>query len=300
MQNRTFFLLILFALLLAASSLFFTWRNPVQTSRQASIHPECHLATICTKTVSGPGERFIKRRVVPIPSKSLETSVRISPDPRIDLEMVNLFERGIEAQRRAGHPGYNPERVYLIDPSRQQMHVINRKTGSVEVSLPTGTGKRGLGFAGAQTPVGFFTMGGVRIAKDASAYIQTGDSRQGVSGIYAEILYPPSHPDPRLRGRVPNNVIIHGFNPRVSSMLRERHEKKLIGRIPCTTGCPVLAIKDLPILAPYLKKSAGAFDPSSRPNSNLRRLIARRQVVQYSNKIRLGDPILILDRPFKG
>lgn len=62
---------------------------------------------------------------------------------------------------------------------------------------------------------------------------------------------------------------------------------------------PVLAIKDLPILAPYLKKSAGAFDPSSNPNSSLRRLIARGQVTQYSNRMGLGDPILILNRPFK-
>lgn len=299
MQTRPPLLLILLTLPLAAPALF-SWLNPAPTSRQSSIQPEYHPGTIFTKTVSGSRERSIQRRVIPIAPNRGETSFRTVNEPGIDRETVSLFEQGIEAQRRAGHPGYNPERVYIIDPSRQQLLVINRKTGTVEISLPAGTGKRGLGFAGAQTPVGFFTMGGVRIAKNASAYIQTGDSRQGVSGIYAEILYPPSHPDPRLRGRVPNNVIIHGFNPRVSSMLRERHEKQLIGRIPCTTGCPVFAMKDLPTLAPYLKKSAGAFDPSSRPNSNLRRLIARGQVSQYSNQIRLGDPILILDRPFRG
>lgn len=237
MQKRIPNLLILFTLPLAAVALSLGWMDPETPSRRSSILPEYRPETISIRNYSGPRERKITRRVKPITSTTRESSIRITYDPRIDRETISLFERGIEEQRRAGHPRYHPERVSVVDPSQQQLHVINRKTRSVELTLPAGTGKRGLGFGGAQTPIGFFTMGGVRIARNASAYIQTGDSRQGVSGIYAEILYPPSHPDPRLRGQVPNNVIIHGFNPRVSSMLRDRHEKNMIGRIPCTTGC---------------------------------------------------------------
>ena len=205
------------------------------------------------------------------------------------------IQSGIAAQRRAGHPSYNPEYVYVVDPAAQRMHVIALKSGKVLETLRCGTGKRGLGFAHAQTPPGFFTMGGVRIAKNADSSIQTGDSKKGVSGIYAEILYPPSHSDPKLRGYVPNGVVIHSYNPDASEMLRQRRAQKKIGRIPCTTGCPVPDIDEAPKLIPYLKKSAGKFDPTANPNANLRSLIKRGQVKVYQ-RTRLGDPIYILNR----
>ncbi|MDA8975107.1 hypothetical protein N9F50_00815 [Akkermansiaceae bacterium] len=206
-----------------------------------------------------------------------------------------MIQSSIVAQRRAGHPNYNPEWVYVVDPAAQRMHVISLKTGKIRETLRCGTGKQGLGFAHAQTPHGFFTMGGVRIAKNANSGIQTGDSKKGVSGIYAEILYPPTHPDPKLRGWVPNGVVIHSYNPKASEMLHQRRAQKMIGRIPCTTGCPVPDIDEAHKLIPYLKKSAGKFDPTAKPNANLRSLISKGQVKQYqSNK--LGDLIYILNR----
>jgi hypothetical protein len=214
-------------------------------------------------------------------------------------EIAFLLQEGIAAQREAGFADYDPQTAYVVDPSAQEMTVYHLESLSPMLTIPVGTGKNGLGFGGGQTPTGFFTMGGVRIARGANAYIQTGDSRQGVSGIYAEILYPPSHHNPALRGRVPNNVVIHGFNPRASQMLKERHTKKLIGKYPCTTGCPVPAMKDLSKLAPFLPESAGAFDPTSRPNGTLQSLLRKKQVIEYTNESGLGDPILILDRPFR-
>lgn len=232
--------------------------------------------------------------------KTLDVPMSVGAVAGLDWEAVRLLNEGIESQKSAGFPDYDPTYAYVVDPSKQEMTVIYLRSRAPVLKIPVGTGKRGLGFGGAQTPIGFFTMGGVRIAKDASAYIQTGDSRTGVSGIYAEMLYPPSHPTQRLQGRVPNNVIIHGFNPSVSQMLRDRHRKNLIGNVPCTTGCPVPKIEDLPKLVPFIKESAGEFDPASKPNSALRSLIRSRKVVEYSRKGELGDPILILDRPFRG
>jgi hypothetical protein len=205
------------------------------------------------------------------------------------------IQSGIAAQRRAGHPNYNPEYVYVVDPAAQRMHVIALKTGKIHKTLRCGTGKRGLGFGYAQTPPGFFTMGGVRIAKNANSAIQTGDSKKGVSGIYAEILYPPSHPNPKLQGYVPNGVVIHSYNPDASEMLHQRRAQRKIGRIPCTTGCPVPDIDEARKLIPYLKKSAGKFDPTARPNANLRSLISQGQVKVYQRN-GLGDPIYILNR----
>ncbi|BCX49646.1 hypothetical protein HAHE_35540 [Haloferula helveola] len=207
-----------------------------------------------------------------------------------------LIEAGIQAQREAGHPGYDPAHVFIVDPASQRMHVLDRKTGAVAVSVRCGTGRNGLGFGDSQTPPGFFTMGGVRIARNADTSIQTGDSKKGVSGVYAEMLYPPSHPDPKLRGRVPNGVVIHSYNPEASAMLRERREKRLIGRRPCTTGCPVPSIDEVHKLVPYLRAGAGSFDPDARPNGDLRNLIARGAVKEYSTP-RLGTPIFILSRP---
>lgn len=218
----------------------------------------------------------------------------------MDSDVVAMLKKGIQEQRFAGHPDYNPVYGYVVDPSKQEMKVYDVRSWTPKLTIPVGTGKRGLGFGGAQTPTGFFTMGGVRIAKNSSAYIQTGDSRKGVSGVYAEMLYPPSHSEKKLHGRVPNNVIIHGFNPKVSQMLHDRHHKNMIGRVPCTTGCPVPGMNDLPKLTPFLKRSAGQFDPTARPNAALRSLIRKGQVTEYYTEGRLGDPILILDRPFKG
>ena len=205
------------------------------------------------------------------------------------------IKSSIAAQRQAGHPNYNPTWLYVVDPKAQRMHVVSLKTGEIQKTLRCGTGKKGLGTAHAQTPPGFFTMGGVRIAKGANSAIQTGDSKKGVSGIYAEILYPPTHPDPKLRGYVPNGVVIHSYNPEASEMLRQRRAQRMIGRIPCTTGCPVPDIDEAHKLVPYLKQSAGSFDPTANPNANLRALISSGQVTQ-SQRSTLGDPIYILNR----
>ena len=162
----------------------------------------------------------------------------------------NAIESAIAAQRQAGHPNYDPTWLFVVDPASQRMHIINRRTGQVKETFRCGTGKGGLGIEDTQTPPGFFTMGGVRIAKNGNTALQTGDSKKGVSGIYAEMLYPPSHPDPKLRGMVPNGVVIHSYNPAASEMLRQRRAQRLIGRVPCTTGCPVPDIEDAPKLIP--------------------------------------------------
>jgi hypothetical protein len=137
-------------------------------------------------------------------------------------------------------------------------------------------------------------MGGVRIARNADTSIQTGDSKKGVSGVYAEMLFPPSYPDASRRGRVPNNVVIHSYNPEASAMLRERRANRLIGRVPCTTGCPVPEIDEVHKLVPYLRSSAGRFDPVTRPNAALRSLISQGKVEEYSAN-RLGAGIFIMD-----
>lgn len=201
----------------------------------------------------------------------------------------------IAAQRQAGHPTYNPKWLYVVDPATQRMVVVSLKTRQVHETLRCGTGKRGLGTAHAQTPPGFFTMGGVRIAKNADASIQTGDTKKGVSGIYAEMLYPPTHPDPKLRGYVPNGVVIHSYNPDASQMLYQRRAQRKIGRIPCTTGCPVPDIDEAHKLIPYLKQSAGNFDPTANPNAKLRSLIRTGKVKVYQRR-QLGDPIYVLNR----
>lgn len=204
-------------------------------------------------------------------------------------------QNAIAAQRKAGHPSYNPQWLYVVDPSKQRMYVVSLKTGKIHETLRCGTGKRGLGFGHAQTPTGFYTMGGVRIAKNGSYKIQTGDTKKGVAGIYAEILYPPTHPDSKKRGYVHNGVVIHSYNPDASDLLGNRRSQRLIGRVPCTFGCPVPEINEAPKLVPYLKQSAGKFDPTAKPNANLRSLISRGQVKQYQRN-QLGDPIYILNR----
>ena len=209
---------------------------------------------------------------------------------------LQQIEAGIHAQQTAGHPRYNPAYVYVVDPKKQRMFVLARKSGTIAVNIPCGTGKNGLGLGDAQTPTGFFTMGGIRIAKNGDTSIQTGDTRKGVSGIYAEILFPPTYADSALRGRVPNGVVIHSYNPKVSSMLRERRAKRLIGRVPCTMGCPVPEIEDVKKLLPYLKASAGEFDSDTRPNAALRELIRQGKVKQYARQ-QLGAAIFILGKP---
>lgn len=227
-------------------------------------------------------------------------SCSIGSTPKVSTKQAILSEwptikAAISAQRIAGYPNYDPKWIYVIDPAAQQMNVISLKNGKIHETLRCGTGKRGLGSAHAQTPPGFFTMGGVRIAKNADYSIQTGDSKRGVSGIYAEILYPPTHPAPKLRGYVPNGVVIHSYNPNASEMLYQRRAQRKIGRIPCTTGCPVPDIDEAPKLVSYLRESAGKFDPTASPNSYLRALISNGQVTQYQRN-RLGDPIYILNR----
>ena len=92
---------------------------------------------------------------------------------------------------------------------------------------------------------------------------------------------------------MPNGVVIHSYNPNVSSMLRERRSKRLIGRVPCTTGCPVPDLEDVKKLIPYLKASAGKFDADARPNAALRSLIKQGKVTQYAGK-QLGAAIFIM------
>lgn len=207
---------------------------------------------------------------------------------------LQQIEAGVHAQRMAGHSEYDPPFVFVVDPAKQRMHVLSRKQRDIAITVRCGTGTNGLGFEDGQTPTGFFTMGGVRIATNADTSIQTGDTKKGVSGIYAEILFPPSFPDARVRGRVPNGVVIHSYNPETSAMLRERRSKRLIGRVPCTTGCPVPDVDEAEKLVPYLKASAGAFDPDTRPNAALRRLIDQGKVKQYAAN-RLGAAIFIMD-----
>ncbi|NNC87060.1 MAG: L,D-transpeptidase [Akkermansiaceae bacterium] len=218
------------------------------------------------------------------------------PGPKSALESgLAEAEAGIAAQRRAGVRNYDPSFALVVDPAAQRMHVVSLREGAIVRTLRCGTGKRGLGFGSAQTPPGFYTMGGVRIARNADCSIQTGDRKKGVAGIYAEILYPPSHPDGALRGRVPNNIVIHSYNPDASAMLRERRDRRLVGKIPCTTGCPVPEITDAPALVPWLQAGAGRFDPDSRPNAILRSHIASGRVREYSRND-LGVPVVILNR----
>lgn len=203
------------------------------------------------------------------------------------------IETAIRSQRQAGHPGYNPEFVLVVDPAKQRMHVLSRNKADIVTTLKCATGRGGLGPEDGQTPTGFFTIGGVRIAKNADTSIQTGDTKKGVAGIYAEMLYPPSHPAPELRGLVPNNVVIHSYNPAASKMLTERREKRLVGRVPCSSGCPVLEVEDAKTLAPYLTASAGKFDPDARPNAALKTLIAQGKVTQHARNT-LGGGVFIM------
>lgn len=214
--------------------------------------------------------------------------------PPVTVNTIQEIQREIQAVQSAGHPRYQPQFIYVVDPSAQRLHVLSGQTFEIKLTLPAGTGAKGVGFADGQTPPGFFTMGGVRIAKDASASIQTGDSRPGVSGIYAELLYPPHFPDRTKRGKVPINVVIHSFNPKVSESLRRRYEDGLIGKEPCTTGCPVVHPNDAIKLAPYLKESAGSFDPATRAGAKLSELIRKKLVLEYSHRFRLGDAIYII------
>ncbi|MDB4491787.1 L,D-transpeptidase [bacterium] len=213
-------------------------------------------------------------------------------------DTLQQIEAGIQAQQTAVHRTYNPAYAFVVDPKTQRMHVLARRKGNIVTTLRCGTGKNGLGFGDAQTPTGFFTMGGVRIAKNGDTSIQTGDTKKGVSGIYAEILYPPSFPDPELRGRVPNGVVIHSYNPKASSMLRERRSKRLVGRVPCTTGCPVPKIEDVKKLIPYLEGSTGRFDTDARPNAALQSLIKQGKVKQYARN-QLGAGIFIMGQSAK-
>lgn len=206
---------------------------------------------------------------------------------------LGIIEENIDSQREGVHRGYDPAYIFVVNPATQRMHVLSRRKRDVVLTVKCATGKGGLGPEDSQTPTGFFTMGGVRIARNADSSIQTGDTKKGVAGIYAELLFPPSHPDRKLRGRVPNNVVIHSYNPDASPMLRERKDRKLVGRLPCTSGCPVPETYEARKLIPYLKASAGKFDPGARPNAALRTLISDGKVRQYSRNT-LGGGIFIM------
>ncbi len=206
---------------------------------------------------------------------------------------LQTIENNIESQRQAGYRDYDPAYVFVVSAAKQRMHVLSRRKGDVVLTVRCATGKGGLGPDDSQTPPGFFTMGGVRLARNADTSIQTGDTKKGVTGIYAELLFPPTHPDRDMRGRVPNNVVIHSYNPEASPMLRERKDKKLIGRVPCTSGCPVPETYEARKLVPYLRASAGKFDPGARPNAALRSLLSEGKVKQYSQDA-LGGGIFIM------
>ena len=78
-------------------------------------------------------------------------------------------------------------------------------------------------------------------------------------------------------------------------MLRQRRAQRLIGRVPCTTGCPVPDIDEAHKLVPYLKQSAGRFDPTASPNAKLQDLINQGLVRQYQSN-QLGAAIFIRNR----
>ena len=118
-------------------------------------------------------------------TEASEVSYKSRARTTIGSGVLKQIEAGIQAQRAAGHHAYNPAYVFVVDPKKQRMYVLARRKGNIATTIRCGTGKNGLGFGDAQTPTGFFTMGGVRIAKNADTAIQTGDTKKGVSGIYA-------------------------------------------------------------------------------------------------------------------
>ena len=213
----------------------------------------------------------------------------------VSINVIQALRQKIDALKQANQH-YQPKYIYVVDPSTQRLHLLSAESYTLIKTYLVGTGSKGLGFGDGQTPPGFYTMGGVRVA--SGPFVQTGDSRPGVSGVYAELLYPPGHPK---EGSVPNNVVIHSFNPAVSAELRRRYDQKLIGKQPCTTGCPVLRPEDVGELAPKFIESAGSFDPATKPGSALSKLIRDGKVRQYPPKKflgllskKLGDPIYII------
>lgn len=231
----------------------------------------------------------------PSPDSPAGSEPPLAPvDPGVVEEIQARIDSLNESLKQSGSPGYSPKYVYVVDPRAQRMHILFAKDYQLACTLPVGTGSRGVGFESSQTPPGFYTMGGVRIAKDASSGIQTGSHLAGISGVFAELHFPPDHPDVATRGRIPINVVMHSYNPKASNMLRKRFESGLIGKVPCTMGCPVFNPQDAPIVAPYLEQSAGEFDPASKPGPALRELLRSGQVVEHSRK-QLGDVIFVID-----
>lgn len=87
------------------------------------------------------------------------------------------------------------------DPTTQRLHVISLQTRQIHETLRCGTGKRGLGFGPAQTPTGFFTIGGVRIARNSDPAIQTGDSKTSLQRS-AGPFDPTAHPNATLQALI--------------------------------------------------------------------------------------------------
>lgn len=230
------------------------------------------------------------------PQKSLMESESQTPpiSPQVIEEIRGHIDALNQALQESGAPGYCPKYIYVIAPEAQRMHILLAENFQMACTLPVATGIRGVGFGRSQTPPGFYTMGGVRIARNASADIQTGSNLAGISGVFAELHYPPDHPSVADRGRIPINVVMHSYNPKASDMLRKRYEGKLVGKVPCTMGCPVFSPEDAPVVAPYLEQSAGEFDPASKPGPALRELLRTGQVVEYARK-QLGDVIYVIN-----
>ena len=229
------------------------------------------------------------------PESAMEEEAQIAPvSSQVIEEIRSHIDALNEVLKESGSPCYSPKYIYVVDPKTQRMHILFAKSYGLACTLPAGTGSRGVGFGSSQTPPGFYTMGGVRIAKDASSDIQTGSNLAGISGVFAELHYPPDHPKVAERGKIPINVVMHSYNPKASNMLRNRFEKGLIGKVPCTMGCPVFNPQDAPVVAPYFEQSAGEFDPASKPGPALRELLRTGKVVEYTHK-RIGDVIFVIN-----
>lgn len=229
------------------------------------------------------------------PESAARDEPRSGPvSPQVIEEIQGHLDALNAMRKEAGSPCYSPKYIYVVDPQAQRMHILFAKDYQMACTLPVGTGVRGVGFGSSQTPPGFYTMGGVRIAKDASADIQTGSNLAGISGVFAELHFPPDYPDVANRGRIPVNVVMHSYNPKASNMLRKRYEEGLIGKVPCTMGCPVFKPEDAPVVAPYFEQSAGEFDAASKPGAALRELIRTGKVVEHSRK-QLGDVIFVIN-----
>ncbi len=142
---------------------------------------------------------FLLASLLVLQSCSTSRAPKLSTKQAILIEWPTI-KSTILAQRKAGYPNYDPKWIYVVDPATQRMNVVSLETGETYETLRCGTGKRGLGIAHAQTPPGFFTMGGVRIAKNADSSIQTGDSKMRGERDLCRDSLSPDPPRPHAAG----------------------------------------------------------------------------------------------------